>query len=453
MGDVQSRGFSVVQKAAMRLIAPQRILLWIVLGALALRVGAAIWLQHDLDVNKHRPFLITGDAEGYWELGRKLARGESYQLYDPPRQVERMPGYPAFVAASIRLSEALGVPQHRQYFVARLLMALVGTLNCGLVAWLGRELFDARTGNLAAAIVAVAPPLIGFSVILLSETLFATGLLLSLGCMARLVRNAADGCGIGRLLAWAALTGLSIAIAVYVRPSWLLAAPSFAAIFAVWMARKQSVARGLAPAALVVLVAYGALLPWAYRNHQVTGHWIFTTLWVGASLYDGFNPTATGDSNLKFVDDDRLSERMSEYEVDQHYRTQAFEYIRQHPGHTASLTVEKIKRFWMPWPNAKQFDGLLAKIAIAAYFIPVLLAAGWGWLTGPRNFWGWLLTLGPLFYFCALHAIFLGSLRYRLPAEYPLCIAAAVGLQQVWNFLRRGRLKEAGQFPASPASV
>ena len=54
-----------------------------------------------------------------------------------------MPGYPAFVAASIRLSETLGVPEGRQYFVARLLMALVGTLNCGLVAWLGSELFDA----------------------------------------------------------------------------------------------------------------------------------------------------------------------------------------------------------------------------------------------------------------------------------------------------------------------
>jgi 4-amino-4-deoxy-L-arabinose transferase-like glycosyltransferase len=437
----------------MRLIAPQRSLLWILFGALALRLGAAIWLQHDLDVNKHRPFLITGDAEGYWELGREIAHGEPYQLYDPPRRVERMPGYPAFVAASIRLSETLGVPEGRQYFVARLLMALVGTANCGLVAWLGSELFDRRTGNLAAAIVAVAPPLIGFSVILLSETLFATGLLLSLGCLARLVRNAADGSAIGRLVVWAALSGLSIAVAVYVRPSWLLAAPCFATIFAVWLARKQSMARGLIPAAVVVLVAYGGLLPWAYRNHQVTGHWVFTTLWVGASLYDGFNPSASGDSNLAFVDDERLSERMTEYEVDQHYRARATEYIRLHPGRAASLTVEKIKRFWMPWPNAKQFDSLFAKIAIAAYFIPVLLAAGLGWLTGPRNFWSWLLTLGPLFYFCALHAVFLGSLRYRLPTEYPLCIAAAIGLQQGWHFLCRGRPREAGPFPASPAGA
>jgi 4-amino-4-deoxy-L-arabinose transferase-like glycosyltransferase len=416
-------------------------------------MGAALLLQHDLDVNKKRPFLISGDAEGYWELGREIAQGEPYQLYDPPRRVERMPGYPAFVAGAIRLSQALGLAEGRQYFVARLLMALVGTFNCALVALLGRELFDSRTGNLAAGIVAVSPPLIGFSVILLSETLFAAGLLLSLWCMARLARNADASGGIARLLAWAALTGMSIAIAVYVRPSWLLTAPIVAAIFVVWQGRRRSFAKALLPAAVVVLVAYGALLPWAYRNHRVTGHWIFTTLWVGASLYDGFNPSATGDSNLKFVDDDRLSERMSEYEVDQHYRAKAWDYIREHPHRAAWLTLEKLKRFWMPWPNAKQFDGLFPKVAVAVYFIPILLAAVIGWLTGPRNFWAWTLTLGPILYFCALHAIFLGSLRYRLPAEYLLCIASAIGFQQVWKLFWRGTDKEAGSSPASPAAA
>jgi 4-amino-4-deoxy-L-arabinose transferase-like glycosyltransferase len=436
----------------MRLIAPQRPLLWIVLGALVLRLAAAVWLQHVLDVQQ-RHFLITGDAEGYWELGREIAQGEPYQLYDPPRRVERMPGYPAFVAASIRLSEAWGISPERQYFVARLLLAVVGTLNCWLVARLGRELFDEPTGNLAAAIAAIAPPLIGFSVILLSETLFATGLLLCLWSMARLTLSAAAGGGLPRLLAWAALTGLSIALAVYVRPSWLLAAPGCAVLFALWMAKKHSVVRGLVPAAAVVLVAYGALVPWAERNHRVTGHWVFTTLWVGPSLYDGFNPHATGDSDLKFVDDDRLSERMSEYDVDQHYRTEAWRFVREHPGRAAWLTLEKIKRYWMMWPNAKQFAGVLPKIAIAAYFIPLLLAAVGGWLAGPRNVWAWTLTLGPILYFAAIHSLFLGSLRYRLPAEYPLCIASAVGLQLAWRYFNRGPNRAAGTTPASPASA
>ena len=108
----------------------------------------------------------------------------------------------------------------------------------------------------------------------------------------------------------------------------------------------------------------------------------------------------------------------------------------------------------MPWPNAKQFDSLFAKIAIAAYFIPVLLAAGLGWLTGPRNFWSWLLTLGPIFYFCRLHADFFGiaplSIAGRVSAVYRRRRSVC---SKFGNFLCRGRPKEAGPFPASPAGV
>ncbi len=76
-------------------------LLWIILAVLVVRLGSALWLQHDLDVNKKRPFLIMGDAQGYWDLGQRIADGQPYELYG--RYVLRMPGYPAFVAGSIRL--------------------------------------------------------------------------------------------------------------------------------------------------------------------------------------------------------------------------------------------------------------------------------------------------------------------------------------------------------------
>jgi 4-amino-4-deoxy-L-arabinose transferase-like glycosyltransferase len=409
-------------------------LFWIILAALVLRVGAAFWLQHDLDVNKKRPFLIMGDAQGYWDLGQKIADGKPYELYR--RQVLRMPGYPAFVAGSIRLAEALGMSD-KAHLVARLLMAVVGTLACGLVALLGRMLVDAPTGTLAAAIAAVAPPLVGFSVILLSETLFAATLLASLWCMARLISSEANGTARIRWAAWGAITGVSIGVAVYIRPSWLMAAPCFAALLAAWLCRRRPVWECLGTAAIVVAFTYGSLFPWAYRNYEVTGHWIWTTLWVGPSLYDGFNPQANGESNMQFFEQDRLMDQMTEYEVDRYYRNRTWEFIRDHPRKAVELTLDKVARFWMPWPNAEQFSGMGLRLTVAAYFIPVVLAAVLGWILGPRNYWAWVLTLGPILYFSAIHAVFLGSLRYRLPAEYPLCIAAAVGVRHIWTGLVR----------------
>jgi len=411
----------------------RRPLFWILLGAFVIRITAAFGLQYYLDHVLKRPYLITGDAEGYWEVGQHIARGEPYELYNPPRRVLRMPGYPAFVAVSTRLADALGVPGQCQHLVARLLLAGVGTIACGLVAILGRELFDATTGWLAASITAIAPPLVGFSVILLSETLFAVALLVSLWCLARLVRAASSGASFSRLCSWAVLSGLAIGGAVYVRPSWLLAAPCFAVLFAIVSTGKRSLREQLLVSAIVLVSTYASLLPWAYRNHEITGHWVFTTLWVGPSLYDGFNPDATGDSNMKFFENERPLDRMSEYDVDRYYRDKAWDFVRANPLAAIKLTAIKVWRFWKPWPSAELVGGswqsLVGGILVAAYFIPVLLAAVWGWLRGTGHRWAWILTWGPLVYFAVVHAVFLGSLRYRLPVEYPLCIAAAFGLQ------------------------
>ena len=59
--------------------------------ALTLRVGAALGLHTFLVA---RPFLIPGDANGYWELGQKVAAGEDYSIYNPPRRVMRPPWRP-----------------------------------------------------------------------------------------------------------------------------------------------------------------------------------------------------------------------------------------------------------------------------------------------------------------------------------------------------------------------
>ena len=189
----------------------------------------------------------------------------------------------------------------------------------------------------------------------------------------------------------------------------------------------------IAVAAIVLAFTYGSLLPWAYRNSEVTGHWIWTTLWVGPSLYDGLNPQATGESDMQFFERDRLMDRMTEFDVDRYYRDKAWQFVRDHPGKALSLTVDKIARFWMPWPNAEQFSGLGLRFAIAVYFIPWFWRLVLGWVFGPRNYWG----LGPDL---GAHPLLLGDSR-RFSRIAPVPAAGRVPLVHRCGGRLRGTLE------------
>ncbi|REJ71947.1 MAG: hypothetical protein DWQ34_17980 [Planctomycetota bacterium] len=413
--------------------------------ALLIRAAVAIGLQYQLDHRWQRQFLIEGDAAGYWTLAEKLTNGEAFEIYSPPRQALRMPGFPAFLALNMSLmgGRMLGI---------RLSLCLVGTLAVGLVYWLGVELIGHTTGLIASLLAAVSPVMAGFTPLILSETLFAACLMASLVAMSRLVRHVERHDW--RPWVAAITTGGTIALACYVRPSWLLAGPLFGIALVVLSANRFRAA-GLV--GVVLLTLFAALLPWGLRNQRVTGHFVLTTLWVGPSLYDGLNPQAGGDSDMTFFDRENLAASMTEYEVDREYRQRAWTFVKENPARTLQLAAIKFARFWSPFPNASQFDHWLPKLAVAGFFLPVLLFGLIGGIHAARGqaavdndsnsattlrprlrvAWFLLLTAGPILYFTALHLVFVSSLRYRLPAEYPLLVLTAAGLQVCRHWSRR----------------
>lgn len=404
----------------------RRWLLRLLGAALAVRIVSALGLQYALDEHLHRRFLIEGDAAGYWHLAGDLAAGDEYSIYDPPRRVLRMPGFPLLLASTRFFFGDELLP-------ARLLLAVVGTSACWGVFLLGRELFDASTGLWACALAAVSPTMVLFTPVILSETTFAAVLVFSLAAaavLARTHRQAGEGTGSG---VWSALTGLGFAAACYVRPSWLLAGPMlWGALILLGRNRRRAAWDGL----VLNAVMLAALLPWGFRNQQAVGTFVLTTLWMGPSLYDGLNPRATGDSEMSFYDRDNLMARgMSEYDVNRHYRDAALEFARRHPGRVLQLAVAKLWRYWKPWPNAEQFSGLPAALGVSLLYVPAVVLAGYAAWRRPDP-WTLLLCLGPILYFAALHTAFVSSLRYRLPGEYPLYVLSAAGLR-IWLSPRR----------------
>jgi 4-amino-4-deoxy-L-arabinose transferase-like glycosyltransferase len=398
-----------------------RWLLTILVTAFVLRASAGIGLQFYLDKLPNRHFLIEGDANGYWELSRTLATKNEFVIHDPPRYIMRMPGFPALLVFT-----------GGRFLTARLLLAGIGTLACWLVFLLGRELADQRTGLIAAGLASISPFLVGFSVLILSETAFAVCMLLSLLSANRMIKlNMPEDASSLLIVRWAFVTGLLIALGSYMRPSWLLAAPIIAIIACFFSVhRKRSIVYGT----VILGGTFLALLPWAIRNQRVTGHFVVTTLWAGPSLYDGLNPSATGESDMTFFDQDNFLDQMSEYEMNSHYNNLAWNFVRNNPGQTTQLAGKKLVRYWKPWPNAKEFRRPLLIVGSTIWFLLFFLLATIGLLQKRNSLLFLLVTLGPILYFAAIHAIFIGSIRYRVPAEYPLCILSAVGLSTVWKW-------------------
>lgn len=386
--------------------------------AFGLRLTAAIGLQVVLDHSLHRSYLIPGDADGYWHLAEDLAEGREFSIYTPPRRVLRTPGFPAILATSIA---AFG----DHHLPARILLAAIGTAACVGVYGLARTLFGPKAGLAAAALAAVLPMFVGFTPLILSETAFAAALVVSLIPAVRLLQALRiHETTTKHWLGFAALTGLLIGVANLVRPSWMLAAPiiGVAAIVA-----NRGRAAGWLAAATICGALFLTLLPWGLRNQRITGHLVLTTLWMGPSLYDGLNPEATGDSDMAFFDRDNLLATMSEYDVDREYRDRAWAFARQNPGRAFELGLIKLSRFWKPWPNTSQFSGWPARLVVLASFVPLMLLAAYGFWQARPSWIALAATVGPLLYFSAVHMVFVGSLRYRLPAEYPLAALAGAG--------------------------
>jgi hypothetical protein len=461
----------------MRWIARKQFVLLLVL-ALAVRLATGFFWQ-----SRQPNRFGMGDSEGYFTLAQAIAEGRPYE-YGPERaQVFRAPGYPLLMAPLFWFTN-----QDNAVMAARVENAVLGTLAVVGVWWLARQLFDARTAMAAALMAALYPEAIALSAMVLSETPFCAAMLLQFclwtaACKAEKRRSAL-------LLALAG--GLVAGAATLIRPSWLLFTPAAAAVLAMLSRRAfsplplgegQGVRAGrpestsyLSPllrsphpnplpagegtgnagfpsallfnirwrhAAIAAAILAGiclAMLPWWIRNAHVTGHFVPTTLQVGASLYDGLSPYATGASDMKQVDQfvaeyrrqapavDGESSAAIEYRTDRRLREAALDWAVAHPGSALQLAGIKLLRMWNVWPNEASFSSWPVRLVVAVSYVPLLILGVIGAFRTIHRGWPYMLCWLPAIYFSVLHAVFVGSIRYRQPAMLGLIVLAAAAI-------------------------
>jgi len=444
--------------------------------ALAARLAAGVYWQSRIA----GPFGF-GDSQSYWTLGRSIARGEPYEFGEPKGRVFRTPGYPLLLAMIFAI-----FGDDPSVMWARVQSAFFGMLAVAAVWWLARELFDARTGVIAAAIAAFYPGAVAIGALVLSEAPFCVLMLVQLALWTAAWKAEKRSRAVG----WAVVAGIVAGAATLVRPSWLLFTPLAAAVVAGRPSEREPQGlslrlavrtfahrrtrgdkprgslcdhkprgslcddkprgslcddkprgslcgggrwrqAGIGACMLIGLVA--VMAPWWIRNAQVTGRFVPTTLQVGASLYDGLNPRATGASDMAFVP--RFVEGLRrepaetndtfEYRLDRRFRREAWAWARANPVRAVQLGGKKLLRMWNIWPNEPAFSSWPVRLAVFFTYVPILVLGIIGAVRTIRSGWPYLLCWLPAVYFTALHVVFVSSIRYRQPAMLGLIVLAA----------------------------
>lgn len=411
---------------------------WLLLAILVIgmlvRVGAAVWWESRIPPQGRFYF---GDSVSYETLARQIAHGEDYAY--GTAYVFRTPGYPLLLAPFYWLGDEPPTLFLRQPGI------VCGTITIALAAWLARMLFSQTAGLIAALLVCFYPGAIAMSVFVLTEAPFSALMLLNLGWLIIALQTDDPQ----RRFRFAALSGLAFGLAILVRPSWLMF-PFFAApigLIFYGQRKQQLIIYGLAG-----VVAIAVLLPWWGRNYAVVGRFVPTTLQVGASLYDGLSPMATGGSDMSFNPgfEDRLSQIEAsspvplagthETRLDDLKKQAAIDWAWQHPGKVLLLAYVKFKRYWTPFGNNQDVSGKMGLVTAIGY-LPILLTGLIAAVVYLRRGWPYLLLALPLFYFCCLHMVFVSSIRYRQPPMLAIAILSA-GLLAAW--LERARSRQSG---------
>jgi 4-amino-4-deoxy-L-arabinose transferase-like glycosyltransferase len=262
-------------------VSKRSTILYLAIGLLALVVRLVY-------VARLPPGAITEsvDALGYDQLARNLITGHGLSLCEAPPYYPtniRTPLYPAFVAAVYTLTG------ERPVAVA-LAQAVLDSVTTVLVGAIAMRLAGRRTSLIAAAMYALLPGQVQFVGTLMTETLLAFLIALTvwvwMGLVVAAHRNAARQNAPRRNAPrprTALLCGALCGLCALVKPNAL-------ALGAIWAAatllifRGQSLRRALMLAACLLIANVLVLLPWLVRNHAIFGRWYLSNSFQGGLI-------------------------------------------------------------------------------------------------------------------------------------------------------------------------
>jgi len=371
----------------------------------------------------------TNDLYQFAEIGRNLAEGNGFRFNGGPLTIRRAPLYPALIAA---LYLMFGVHP----LAIQLVQSLLAAGICLLVFEIGRKLFTLRTGLIAAAIAAIHPMVLRYVPDIQVETLLTFLYTLTVYRTVLLVEEGSVLNGF-----W---FGLAAASAAMVKSVALPYAALFALSFLVYRrwnvptATGGRIIPGLGPVAASVVAICLVILPWTYRNYQVTGLIVPVSGNASGEFLRGYvfaqsryyllkdPPYVVGENEANEMQRKLFREQGLVWERDE-VQTERVQNVamkaklRAFPGAFVKKVAIATFMFWYV-VTSRVNSLLVGGLALIAWVFAI-----YGMTQGKGKSTAFWLLLLPIFSLNLFYALVLALGRYSAPCIPSLIVLAAFG--------------------------
>jgi 4-amino-4-deoxy-L-arabinose transferase-like glycosyltransferase len=410
----------------------RRILLVILVFALLVRVGAMLAL-HTWTFHSEREFgyetgeigyaIANGQGFSWPQTWRAVGPGGRLTKRDHPEPTTwEAPIYPLIIGAAFW---TFGSYSAEAAVALELFQVFLSLLGCYLLFRLGKQLFNAPAGLLAAFILAIYPTAIHFSV---QKTEYSMLLVfLSLLLMHQTLRLSQQP-SIGKSLALGAIAGL----ATLVNPVILAFYPFGLAWF---LARSRDGWQKSMKYAVAIVACCAALMtPWLVRNYLVFDRFVFLRPNFTRELVRSNFPEQTvvaRQGNLAPVNDGQMSAR---------YNQAAESLVLQNKMRFLTSSAERAVDYWI---RLEFTGGLKFKVILGTAYYSMLVLGVIGIWLGRRRQTGLLI----LFLFAMPLPFYMTWAvmgRYRFPVEPVLILFASYTVTLlVWRLIPSNRQNRA----------
>jgi 4-amino-4-deoxy-L-arabinose transferase-like glycosyltransferase len=381
---------------------------------------------------------VGGDGLEFHILADQLASGDGYvqPLVVSPSHVptaDKPPLYPLLLA----IPSLLG---WKTLVAHRVVSCLMGAALVAGVGLLGRRVGGERAGLLAAAIAALYPLLVVLDGSLRSESLYAPLIAFMLLAAYRLLDRPTAG--------RAATLGALIGAATLTRSEALL----LGVVLLVIASRKLPSGARMRQPVTAALVALLFLTPWIARNWAEFGSPLLSTnsgsLAYGANCHAAYYSGQIG--SWPCYPRLTVTPGRDEADVAADLGETGATYARDHAGRLPAVAGVRLLRSFDLWAprSATRLEADIGnrdlstyRAGVAVYFLLLPFAVAGAVILRRRGDPLGLL-LAPVALVVVVSILGYGTPRFRVPAEIPLVVLAAVALAALVTRVRRGDAQE-----------